>query len=1019
MVFWYNSDNEGSPIYSADARSRPLSQAKQWSNPKAFGDRASMTITPGKKAELFIDQLAPEDAGIYRCRLDYRNSPTVNQRVNLTVIVPPQEPTIYTSGRRPAENLPPLDEGGELHLVCESQGGWPAPRLTWYRDGRLIDETYTRDYDDVTLNRLDLRRVNRDLLYARLRCEASNTALVKPSFADIVLDVNLKPLSVNITNKEAHLSALRTYEIECVSSGSRPEAVITWWKGTHQVKHMARNFVEDKNITKSIMSYVPTIEDDGKFLTCRAENPVIYESALEDRWQLSVHYVPVVTIKLGSSLRATDINEGDDVYFECEVKANPKAYKLSWFKDGRELFHNASANVILPGGHSLVLQSVSRNSAGEYACMAVNDEGKATSRPVSLDVMYAPVCKDGSTTQVVGALKHETISLVCGVQSKPPPTSFQWTFNNSGELQNVPSTRYTQMRPQHLVTNHWHGSRLNHTPASEMDYGTIGCLATNSIGTQKVPCLFQIIVAGKPYPLQNCTALQSTGPYAYRMGHEDFKTTDARDADWLIVRCSEGFDGGLPITGYELEVYSDENVYHVNTIAINRTDKMAMDTSGNSVKPLTGPIFEIPGLEPGRNYRLHLYATNAKGRSDPVVLEPVTLKGVAMYTTVIYWTIRAYVFGPRRVVIRVYSCAGRGSSNALTADYSLMVACLAGSITAICILVVGVTLTLYRRNQQRQQTRATVQAGSNGSSGGKLRQPLHHQMQLVHYANNSQMGCSGGAAVVTTGGTVTAQPTTATIVHGRYESLEHQQQQLTTSIVAGSNAILGQLRKQPTEYEEHQQKLMLQLQQRTHSRQEYELQQQRSGESAFCSAASLLKSNIVGNGGGGGGGNDDDNDDDEDDHPDVVASNKTERRSDYLVSPAAPRVGGGGAGLLFDCLADGSRDHGDSIPASHERDSWIRQNGSAVVCQASASSAASAATTADGSSPTSSSSNSTQLRAAPHYQDVYTRSLRVQESSVYGRPMLRGLIKTNVNNFSRVVNYGKHAVHRKISTARH
>lgn len=55
------------------------------------------------------------------------------------------------------------------------------------------------------------------------------------------LPAAVKPLVVNITNKRAHLSALRTYEIECLSSGSKPEAVITWWKGTHQVKHMARN----------------------------------------------------------------------------------------------------------------------------------------------------------------------------------------------------------------------------------------------------------------------------------------------------------------------------------------------------------------------------------------------------------------------------------------------------------------------------------------------------------------------------------------------------------------------------------------------------------------------------------------------------------------------------------------------------------------------------------------------------------------------------------------------------------
>jgi len=130
----------------------------------------------------------------------------------------------------------------------------------------------------------------------------------------------------------------------------------------------------------------------------------------------------------------------------------------------------------------------------------------------------APICKDGSIAQVVGALKHETISLVCGVQSKPPPVTFYWTFNNSGELMSVPATRFAQVKPPSLITNNWHGSRLNYTPENDMDYGTVACWASNRIGVQRTPCLFQIIVAGKPYPLQNCTALQSTGPYAHRMG---------------------------------------------------------------------------------------------------------------------------------------------------------------------------------------------------------------------------------------------------------------------------------------------------------------------------------------------------------------------------------------------------------------------------------------------------------------------------------------------------------------------
>lgn len=40
--------------------------------------------------------------------------------------------------------------------------------------------------------------------------------------------------------------------------------------------------------------------------------------------------VPRITLALGSNLNPDDIEEGDDVYFECKVHANPAAYKVVW-----------------------------------------------------------------------------------------------------------------------------------------------------------------------------------------------------------------------------------------------------------------------------------------------------------------------------------------------------------------------------------------------------------------------------------------------------------------------------------------------------------------------------------------------------------------------------------------------------------------------------------------------------------------------------------------------------------------
>lgn len=57
----------------------------------------------------------------------------------------------------------------------------------------------------------------------------------------------------------------------------------------YHVYFVVSQYSEQNNQTLSILTFVPVIEDDGKYLTCRAENPSIPDSALEDKWRLNVH----------------------------------------------------------------------------------------------------------------------------------------------------------------------------------------------------------------------------------------------------------------------------------------------------------------------------------------------------------------------------------------------------------------------------------------------------------------------------------------------------------------------------------------------------------------------------------------------------------------------------------------------------------------------------------------------------------------------------------------------------------
>ncbi|XP_039959757.1 uncharacterized protein LOC120774297 [Bactrocera tryoni] len=663
MVLWFR-EGDGEPIYNFDVRGRQFGQARLWSSELAFGPRAYFSST-SHPAQLKIDNVRIEDEGVYRCRVDFRNSPTRNLKINLTVIVPPDRPVIYGPNRHDkASNVESFNEGTDIVLACEVTGGRPRPNVTWYLDNTVIDESFEHRPDGKTVNHLSYPNIGRQHLNARLVCVASNTNLTPPNNKVVILDVNLKPVAVHIMTKDRFVSADRTYDIECKSSGSKPAAVITWWRNNKQLKKFTKNFNEPDNQSLSILTFTPTREDDGKYLTCRAENQFIENSSIEDKWRMVVHYQPTAHLKMGSSLNPDDIKEGDDVYFECVIQSNPKPYKMSWFHNGKELHHNISAGIIL-SDQSLVLQSVSRASAGDYTCLAVNSEGRGASNPVSLHIRFAPICATDHE-ELLGALKHETLLLKCEVDSSPPAEAFTWTFNSSGEQTELPARLHSTETGM---------SRLNYTPATDLDYGTISCWGRNSIGQQKNPCVFQIVAAGRPFPLQNCTVTnQST--------------------DSLQVDCLEGFDGGLP-QGFILELVELNNLRLARNLSLSHP-------------PVS---FLIENLDPTATYRMIIFAMNAKGRSEPTIIDDINFKGVAKFT---------------------------GASNGLTVPLSPFLA----GLTLFCALLFAISCialaAIYRRFSNRQNdgnlkpTKHTQLSIPPDCQLDPLQPNNHHHQHLQH-----------------------------------------------------------------------------------------------------------------------------------------------------------------------------------------------------------------------------------------------------------------------------------------------
>lgn len=53
--------------------------------------------------------------------------------------------------------------------------------------------------------------------------------------------ITVKPTAVHILTKEKFVSADKQYDIECVSTGSKPSAILTWYRGNKPLKRFVKN----------------------------------------------------------------------------------------------------------------------------------------------------------------------------------------------------------------------------------------------------------------------------------------------------------------------------------------------------------------------------------------------------------------------------------------------------------------------------------------------------------------------------------------------------------------------------------------------------------------------------------------------------------------------------------------------------------------------------------------------------------------------------------------------------------
>ncbi|KOC66691.1 Neural cell adhesion molecule 1, partial [Habropoda laboriosa] len=604
MVLWFK-DSAGIPLYSLDARSGDLASAIHWAVSDDLGKRTYFQIGDGHRAKLKVTKVTYKDQGIFRCRVDFIDSPTRNFRVNLTLVEEPSKPVIYDAQGREVTGVGgPFLEGYNLALTCQVAGGRPKPTVTWWKDGKILDGVVDTisvgSPSKFTVNHLFIDKVTRSIWGTKLECRAQSPPMLAPIVREVPLDIYLKPAIVKIILSEDQIFAGRPIAARCETWGSSPAARIIWRLGGQVIGDPNVSTTQRSNSTVSKLALALGKDDDGKELTCRAENPRFPGGVLEQTKILNVAYPPAVSVELAKGHVLDTLREGDDLRLVCNVESNPPPTRVVWYHKDNRLKHDVAEGTLV-ASNTLTLRVLTLAHTGEYSCEAINSVGEGRSPPIYIRMKYVPRCKAGHERRQVTVGRHKTVSLRCEVDAVPKDVvRFSWMYNGTlGDVLPIPNSR---------AENNGLVSVLEYTPTADTDFGTLACWASNNVGRQRTPCIFHIVPGKPPQPPFDCSL--------------------RNESTALEVNCVPGADGGSP-QYFLLEVRAATKSpavvqVHSPTLHAPQSDQGTVGEVPTVYQERNPrPNFQLHGLEPGFDYTLYVYAVNGQGRSQPALLEHV------------------------------------------------------------------------------------------------------------------------------------------------------------------------------------------------------------------------------------------------------------------------------------------------------------------------------------------------------------------------------------------------------------
>ncbi|XP_041843427.1 hemicentin-1-like [Melanotaenia boesemani] len=344
--------------------------------------KRNSTISDGEeqlKSEnttLTIVNVTRYDQGPYRCNVSNGVGHEISPSVYLNISYGPSNTAIMAM---PAENM--YRTGSNITLSCSTESNPPAMVQWMFNDVYLNQNGPQLQLENVTLSHS-----------GNYTCMVQNSVTLRFDNASTVIQV-MDPLTTVLMRTSGPAILHKSFTLQC----EVPDTVhsIQWFKDDQLISADNTTIfgLDNKTLTLN-----PVQHSHSGPHHCQAFNLV--SNMTSSRYAVIVNYGPHIPTIMGPNVGKT----GDSVTLRCHAESSPQS-QYKWYFNGSEVSN--MPNFTTP--------PLTKESSGEYICMAFNDITNKSSTAYKIITVVDPIENVQVETQMNPAIEGHPYNLTCNI----------------------------------------------------------------------------------------------------------------------------------------------------------------------------------------------------------------------------------------------------------------------------------------------------------------------------------------------------------------------------------------------------------------------------------------------------------------------------------------------------------------------------------------------------------------------------------------------------------------------------